>query len=308
MARLLVLALLFAPALSHAELQRKTLSRQDGGRVKAQTRSLRADKAKSPGSAWSELIQGAAEGIFDVIVNEGADDGDAGDEIEFRTGDGGRYRLIEDASGSGRLQLSAFDDEPLEPETTFEYVDLRFVRTRLWTGIETSFESPGFANLQWEKRAFLGGVGAEANMGYRTDGGMLMNFGLGCAYGTKVTNFHSEGATYVKETSETRLYTANVMMRRDLGDWWYLTVGLALFIADLDTRVATNAASFSYDGVTGTSVWGAAGGGLGFETAWRFPLRLFAGARFWIPTAEDPVYRSVVGDVNMGARWRFGQK
>ena len=109
----------------------------------------------------------------------------------------------------------------------------------------------------------------------------------------------------VNEVIRTDMYWINGGFRAKANSWLYVEGLLGLFLHELETEVETNADVYTYDGLSGHRVFGAAGIGAGAETPWDYPLHLFIGGRIWIPMREGSIYESAVGQINAGLSFRF---
>ncbi len=185
-------------------------------------------------------------------------------------------------------------------------VETRYTRSRIWTGLSTTFRSPSFSNLQWGSRTDTHGWGPEAAVFLTNDWSDDVGVRIGALKGSQQTNFHQEGALFVRETSHTEAYWIDAEYRHAVTRWLFLSVASAGFVYHIDTSIESNAPSFVYDTLTFNRAFGAIGVGAGLQTPWRIPLRLFAATNFWLPYTEGAGRLEWgVGQVSAGAAWRF---
>ncbi len=184
-------------------------------------------------------------------------------------------------------------------------IEASAVSTQLWHAFTTEFQSSSFNNLNWNPEPDISGTGAEAQVLLGVEDRLALMLGGGGFRSDRQTNAHEEGNFYVHENTRTNMFWLDAGARIKPVDWFYFQALAGLFVFDLKTSVNTNAPTYTYDGLSGTRVFPALGVGGGLETPWRYPLRIFGGARFWVPIGRGSFYESAAGQLNAGLLYRF---
>lgn len=185
-------------------------------------------------------------------------------------------------------------------------IEVRYSKVRLWTDLETTFQSPSFTGLNWNRRPKTVGAGPE--FAYHPDPeDEAFGVRLGMFRGDEVTNTHREGAFYAIEKTRLEAYWGSAEVRHSFNEWLFGEVGLGVFFYSLRTELESNTASFVYESASADGLFGALSVGCGVEAPWKYPLRPFIATRFWFPfRGEDPSFEWGVGQVSGGLSWRFG--
>jgi hypothetical protein len=200
---------------------------------------------------------------------------------------------------------SSVSDQPTTNNDDLKLVgfDINTIRTGLILPFTTNFRSPSFNNLKWNKEPDADGAGYEVNVHFSENQRFDLTVGGGAFKSTLKTNSWEQNGIYVNETTRTESYWVHGAVIYKPNSWVYAEGLLGLFYYKLKTDAVTNAAVYTYDGLSGNDIFGAWGVGGGIESPWKSRLHLFAGIRFWLPTARYCDYYAV--QVNAGLAYRF---
>lgn len=181
-----------------------------------------------------------------------------------------------------------------------------YVRTRIWTGLRTYFNSSSIPNISWDESPKIGGSGGEASLllwGRPTEYAPVFGEGVlkvGYFDRSYVRNTFRNGAFYVNESIKSRGYWTTAAIRVYLKRPVFISAMAGAFYYRLKTGVDTNVPAFTYEGVTGDRVFGALGFGGGLRTPWDFPLQgIFEGSML-LNTSDDTLLDSAVGQMSVG--------
>jgi|GEM_PF-3121127 len=154
----------------------------------------------------------------------------------------------------------------------------------LWNELETHFRSPDFSNLSWEKNSTLKNDGKSIFYEHPfedTDMTFLLRGGLFEGYQER--NSQTENGFFVLEKIKlTGGWVEGGVGGRPL-DFLRLNLSFAGFYYHASSTIETNATVFTYEGFSGDSLVTTLGLGVGLETPWEFPVRLYAETAFYLP-------------------------
>jgi len=177
--------------------------------------------------------------------------------------------------------------------------------TRLWHSFTTDFNSASFSNIKWNPNPRISGIGGDVNIYFAEDKAVVLSLGGGGFHNEITTNSQAQGSFFAREQTTTDAFWMDAGIRSKPSRWVYLQGLLGLFVYEIRTEIQTNAPAYSYEGLSGNRVFGAAGVGGGLETPWDFPVHLFTGVRIWLPLSDDAFYESAVGQLSGGLLFRF---
>lgn len=155
-----------------------------------------------------------------------------------------------------------------------------FSYTRIWTRLRTRFLCASAPSLEWDDDPKVTGRGGEAAVLLfgRPHEKVSPIFGeavlrLGFFESASTAHEGRSGAVFVRERLSANALYGDTNLRVYLLEPAFLSVAAGLFYYRLNTSVDTNAAGFSYEGLSGERVFGMLGFGGGLRTPWKAPLK-----------------------------------
>lgn len=313
------LALWLCGCAGTSTLSRTRTTQTESGRsvtstaLASSTRSGGRPAGSAPRSSGVDTIDAAA-GVLEFLLNlpELLDDASGPEELELpehwegRASTATARALEERARGDRGADLRGMlgsDDAAGRDEDGGLPLGLSagYARTRIWSGLQTSFDSASLPNVNWDNSPRVGGTGLEASVllfGRPNDYAPVFGEGvlsLGSFERAYTANATTRGSFFVREKIDAKGYWANAALRVYFKRPLFVSVLAGLFYYKLNTSVETNAPVFVYEGVSGERIFGSFGLGGGLRTPWDFPLQALLEGRVYLTTGQDPVLESAIG-------------
>jgi len=206
--------------------------------------------------------------------------------------------------------------EPVPGETSYSsgpaagprrvILEAGYVYMRIFNNLDSHFSSPNLPDAHWDETLHLRAQGAEVTLLYGVQDYFAVGLNAGGFGDSHVANVQSETSYHVQEhidisggwgALEMRLYPVSFLsIHGDVGILGYT----------LHTRATTNTPVSTYEGFEGTQADAVVGLGGRLETPWRWPLRLYAGGRYWwIGGSQNPAIDTGVAQFDAGLSLRF---
>lgn len=189
-----------------------------------------------------------------------------------------------------------------------------YARTRVWSGLHTSFKSASLPSIDWKNSPKIGGEGFEGSLlfygvprGKKDEpiyGEGAVNYGA--FSGRYTANRFESGGIFVAERVRTRGGWLDAALRVYLKRPVFLSLSAGLFYYSVHTAVDTNAPAYTYSGLEGGLLFGTLGLGAGLRTPWDFPLQAFVeGTVRFTAGHDDSPLNTIVGQLKSGLALKF---